>query len=467
MADNRALPVLILGVAVIASLTGGLFMADAADIVAAWLTASVAILISLAILSRIKDDRQYLIRLWLLALGLRALVATAIYYFDIRDNLAPDWFTYDSLGNFLAQIWHGDLAGGAWFTQETARFRSGWGMYYYVAAVYYVIGRNPYALQLLSCVLGAGTSVLMYRITTMIVDSRRVARLAAVLTAIAPSHLIWTSQGLKEPLITFLISVCLFYTMKLSEKMTFANAGLLLLCLFGLYSLRYYVFFVVFVAIAGALLFARKQFSTRNILQGSGLILVISLVFSYYGAGQVAQSSLDVNRLQSNRVWSAQVSESGYGGNVDISDTRQAIAYLPIGVVFFLFAPFPWMIRNFNHVVLLPELIVWWMAAPLLFYGFWLTLRYRLKVSLPLCLFTAGLTMSYGLYLTNFGTAHRMRCQLLGFLIIFTSIGWETWRARYRQRHPKGRAIVRNRNWAPARTVNGQENYVRNRWHSS
>lgn len=466
MSDNRALPILFLGVVIIASLSTGLFVADAPDIIAAWLTASVAILISLAILSRIKNERHWLIRLWLLALGLRILVGTAIYYFNIRDNLAPDWLTYDSLGAFLAQIWHGDLGGGAWFTQDTARFRSGWGMYYYVAAVYYVIGRNPYALQLLSCVFGASTAVLMYMITTMIVGSRRVGRLAALLTAIAPSHVMWTSQGLKEPLITFLLSLCLLFTMKLSEKISILNGVLILLCLFGLYSLRYYVFFVVFVAIAGALLFARKQFSTRNILQGSALLLVIGLVFSYYGAAQVAQSTLDVNRMQANRVWSAKVSESGYGGNVDISDTRQAIVYLPLGIAFFLFAPFPWMIRNFNHVVLLPELIVWWMAAPLLFYGFWLTVRYRLKVSLPLCLFTAGLTMSYGLYLTNFGTAHRMRCQLLGFLIIFACIGWETWRARSRQRHPRVQPIGGTRTLASARAANGSEHYVRNRWHS-
>ena len=70
-------------------------------------------------------------------------------------------------------------------------------------------------------------------------------------------------------------------------------------------------------------------------------------------------------------------------------------------------------------------MILWWLSAPFMLRGFWVAVRHRLKAALPLCIFTAGLTIAYALYLTNFGTAHRMRVQLLGFLIIFVGIGLE------------------------------------------
>ncbi len=78
-------------------------------------------------------------------------------------------------------------------------------------------------------------------------------------------------------------------------------------------------------------------------------------------------------------------------------------------------------------------MIVWWAAAPFLFWGFWFSFRHRLRPSLAICLFTTGLTSAYALYLTNFGTAHRMRVQILGFFIIFVCIGWHQYQLK-RQR---------------------------------
>jgi len=465
MVDGRAASFLVLILAFALCIAASTLIVSSPDLIIAIITGATGVVVGLGILGRLKDDRQFLIRLWLVALLLRILTASLIYYFDLRTNLAPDWSTYDALGDYLAEGWKGAGPGIAWVTGANARYRSGWGMYYYVAAVYYVIGRNAFALQLLSCIMGASTSVLIYRIATMVVGSRRLGRLTGILTAIAPSHLIWTSQGIKEPIITLLLTTCLFYTMRLSEKMRIFDGIVLLLSLGALYSLRYYVFFVVFIAIAGALVVTRRQFSTKQILQGSALVLLIAFIFLYYGAGDVAQQTLDINRLQANREWSAKASESGYGGSVDISDSRQAITYLPLALVYFLFAPLPWMIRNFNHVVILPEMILWWLGAPFMFYGFWLAVRHRLRASLPLCLFTAGLTISYSLYLTNFGTAHRMRCQLLGFLIIFVGIGWETVRVTLLQRRGGFRARRSIRGLAPVKAGGHWEPYVRNRWH--
>lgn len=441
MTDTRGGPAIIAIGVVLVGVIGGLFISGHDQFVAALLTGTVVTLGSLVVVNRQQEDRQFVVRLWLLAVGLRILSALAIYQLGLRDRLAPDWETYDFFGSELTRYWQeGGLTGAAWITSDIARYRSGWGMYYFVGAIYYVIGRNPLALQLVCGVAGANACVLVYKISRMVYPVQRVARLSTILATFSPSLIMWCSQGLKEPLIVFLLAAVLFLTLRLTHKLSLADGLLLLVCMLCLYSLRHYVVYVVFLAVAASLVFAARKLSPARMMQGSAAVIVLGLVFAYYGAGEVASRSLDLSRIQAGRQWSARASESGYGGNVDITDTRQALAYLPIGTVFFLFAPFPWMIRNLNHLIALPEMILWWAAAPFLFRGFWHSFRRRLRPTLAICLFTAGLTTAYALYLTNFGTAHRMRVQIFSFFIIFVSIGWhQFYLSRVRRRVAKMR----------------------------
>jgi hypothetical protein len=403
---------------------------------------TVAALIGLIIVARGGEDQRFIVRLWLTALGIRIIAAFMVYSAGMRNSIAPDWSTYDFFGDLLSRYWLGDPeVRQAWVLGAISQYRSGWGMYYYVASIYTIAGRNAFLIQLLSCVFSASACVLIYRIARFVHPEIKVARLSSILAAIAPSMVIWGSQGIKEPLIGFCLCLSLYLTLKLSNRLHLGEAVLLGLALFSLYGLRYYVSFVVLVAVCGALLLGGKRFTPLRVLQGSILVLALGFMFAFYGAGDVAERAFNLERLQSGRVWSARVSDSGYGGDVDISDTKQALSYLPLGVAYFLFAPFPWMIRNTNHILLLPELVIWWLAIPFLLLGFWHTARHRLRTSLAICLFTIGLTFAYALYLTNFGTAHRMRVQVLGFLIIFVSIGWHELRS----------ALVRRRNRAGLR----------------
>src|SRR5262249_19725893 len=153
---------------------------------------------------------------------------------------------------------------------------------------------------------------------------------------------------------TFCLCLSLYLTFKLSERLHLGEAVVLGLALFSLYSLRHYVSFVVLVTVCGALLVGGKRFTPMRVLQGSIIVFALGFMFAYYGAGDVAEHEFHFKKLQGGREWSARFSDSGYGGNVDITDTQQAISYLPLGVAFFLFAPFPWMIRNANHLLLLP-----------------------------------------------------------------------------------------------------------------
>jgi 4-amino-4-deoxy-L-arabinose transferase-like glycosyltransferase len=249
------------------------------------------------------------------------------------------------------------------------------------------------------------------------------ARTAAVLVAFSPSMILWSSQALKDAPIVFCLSLCALYTLKLREKFTLPNLLLLGIFLFGIYSLRHYAFYILFISIAGAFVIGAKNLSPLRIMQGGLLVLLLGFVFVYFGAKDVAKG-FDLRDIQARREYGAREAKSGYGGDVDITDKQAAITFLPIGLMYVLLSPFPWMI-GVRQLIIVPELVLWWLAFPFLVKGYWYALRHRLRDSFVLCLFTMGLTLVYALYQTNVGTAYRHRAQMYIFFFIFISVGWE------------------------------------------
>lgn len=382
------------------------------------------------IILRKGDDTRFLLRLFVAALAVRWIVAYWIYSKGLQGFFGGDAVSYDYFGNALCKVWQGTGdARSPWLLAQIDLHRSGWGMPYYVASIYYVIGRNPLALQLVNCALGAATCVIVYKIALRVYPEHRAARTAALLTAASPSMILWSAQGLKDAPIVFSLCMCMYCAVALRGRPELKRAVLLALSLFCLYSLRHYAAYIVLIASLGTILFAAKKFTPRRILLGGVLVLVIGLALSYFGVGSVAQTSLDLKRMQEARVWSAGVSNSGFGGDVDITDPVAALGFLPIGVLYVLFAPFPWMMTNLRQLITLPEMLAWWALIPMLISGYWVSIRERLRETFGICVFTIGLTLAYALFQSNVGTAYRHRAQLFGFFFIFIGIGLDHRRA--------------------------------------
>jgi hypothetical protein len=153
--------------------------------------------------------------------------------------------------------------------------------------------------------------------------------------------------------------------------------------------------------------------------------LVIGLAFAYIGAGNTAQQAFDLKHIQEFREWGARVTNTGFGGDVDITDPRAAVGFLPIGILYVLLAPFPWMINNLRQLITLPELLAWWAMIPLLVKGYWFGVRHRLRESFAVLLFIVSLVFAYALYQSNAGTAYRHRAQLYPFFFVLMGIGLE------------------------------------------
>ncbi|HEY3135363.1 MAG TPA: glycosyltransferase family 39 protein [Blastocatellia bacterium] len=408
------------------SLLLGIGISMAPDRAVAVLVGVIPVSLCLWVILRDKTDRLFLFRLFVAALLLRWVVAFAIHDSNQQAFFGGDALTYDAFGNELKQSWLGLVdAHAPWLTRYTTFASSGWGMFYYVASVYYVIGQNSLAIQLVNAGLGAALCIGAYKVATMIYPNQRVARAAALFTAFSPSMILWSSQALKDAPIAMCLVLCALYTLKLRHRFNTRSFLLLLVFMFCLFSLRHYAFYIVFAVTAATFLIARGKLTPLRVLQGGLLVLVIGLAFAYIGAGNTAQQAFDLKHIQEFREWGARVTNTGFGGDVDITDPRAAVGFLPIGILYVLLAPFPWMINNLRQLITLPELLAWWAMIPLLVKGYWFGVRHRLRESFAVLLFIVSLVFAYALYQSNAGTAYRHRAQLYPFFFVLMGIGLE------------------------------------------
>jgi hypothetical protein len=391
------------------------------------------------------DDRRFLMRLFLIAFLVRITIGTVIYLFNLQEFFGGDALTYDYLGSAMMQVWRGNgqyqrlidvfYVGGA---------SSGWGMLYFVGAIYHIVGRNRLAVQYVNCVLGAATAILAYLIAIELFSNRRVARVAAVLTGLFPSLIIWSCQGLKDGPIVFLLALSMTAILKLGDKFSFKYLAALSLALCSLLTLRFYVFYIVVVSALAAFLLGRRRLTAVSFARQLIVVSLISLALAYFGVSYYARQQLDVyaspEQLQRMRLDAAASAQSGFGKDIDVSTTSGAMTAIPIGFTYLILAPFPWQLGSLRQMLTLPEMVVWWLAIPLLVLGAWFTLKHRLREIAPILIFTSTLTLTYSVVQGNVGTAYRQRAQLLVFYFIFVAVGFVLIRERREARTKRQQA---------------------------
>lgn len=380
------------------------------------------------LIRRIPTHGNYLLKLFLFALLIRIFIGTAIFVFNGQDFFGGDAWTYDYYGLRQMLAWGGDRSAQTsvdWFTGTG--FASAWGMLYIVAGIYSVIGRNMLAIQLFNAVLGAATAPIIFLCAEHVFNNRRVGRVAGFAVAFYPSLVLWSSQGLKDGPTVFFLALSILATLKLGQKLSVRYLAVLVVALLGVLAFRFYVFYMMLAAIVGTFVIGMRAFTVQSMARQFVVVMVVGLSFTYFGVTRYATAQFEtygnleqLNRSRQNLATSA---KSGFGEDVDVSTTSGALSTIPSGLVYLLFAPFPWQLGSLRQSLALPEMVIWWTAFPLLILGAWFSLKYRLRQMAPILIFTSMLTLAYSVFQGNVGTAYRQRAQILVFYFIFVAVG--------------------------------------------
>src|SRR5207244_10956646 len=105
-----------------------------------------------------------------------------------------------------------------------------------------------------------------------------------------------------------------------------------------------------------------------------------------------------LQQIQRSRADAAQSAQSGFGRDVDVSTTSGALSTIPMGIIYLLFAPFPWQLGSLRQSLTLPEMVVWWASFPLLVTGLWFSITYRLRQMTAILIFNSMLTLAYSVF---------------------------------------------------------------------
>ena len=379
---------------------------------------------------RTTDEPETVAKIFLLALLMRLAVGVFIEIFDLRDFFGGDSKSYDYWGHQLTLVWAGK--GGTLSPFELHRIASlsgsGWGMNYFVAAIYFVFGRNIFIAQTICGVLGAATAPAVYVLSRKLYENRRVARTAAILIAIMPAMIVWSSQLLKDGLVLLFLVVGTIAVLKLQEKLSILAVAVLGICFVGILSLRFYIFYMVAVAAIGSLVVGTSG-RLRTFVPRLAALLLLGLGLTYFGVIRIATTDIsratDLQNVQRSRLDLARSADSGFSEESDVSTPTGALATIPVGLTFLFLAPFPWMAANLRQAVTIPETLLWYATIPFIISGLVYTIRRRFSRALPVLIFTVMLSIAYAIFQGNVGTAYRQRTQIQVFLYIFAAVGIE------------------------------------------
>jgi 4-amino-4-deoxy-L-arabinose transferase-like glycosyltransferase len=385
------------------------------------------------------DEKDFVTNVFLVAVAARIGFGLFVEVYDLRAFFGGDSVTYDSFGARIMGYWLGNVASNDielyWAASTT---NSGWGMNYLVAVLYLIFGRNIFLAQSFCGVIGAATAPLVYFCARQIFHNNRVAKVSAVAVALFPAFIIWSGQLLKDGLIVFLLVLAMTMVLQLQNKFNYAAVLLLVISLFGIMSLRFYIFYMVALAVVGSFVIGVSN-SAQSVLRRTLVLIVMGLGLTYFGV--IRNASLDyerygsLQRIQASRLNLSTAAESGFGEDVDVSTTQGALSAIPLGFAYLMLAPFPWQVSNFRQAIALPEVFLWWAMLPLMAVGFWYTVRHKLRTAFPIVLFSLMLTLAYSIYQGNVGTAYRQRTQIQVFLFMFVAVGWAIFKERQEDKH--------------------------------
>lgn len=380
------------------------------------------------LIRRIPNYGRYLLKLFLFALLIRVFIAIAIFVFNGQDFFGGDAWTYDYYGLRQMLAWGGDKSAQTSVDYFTGTgLASAWGMLYIVGAIYSIIGRNMLAIQFFNAVLGAATAPIIFLCAEHVFNNRNVARVAGLAVGFYPSLVLWSSQGLKDGPTVFFLALSILATLKVGQSLNLRYLAVLIVSLVGVLAFRFYVFYMMLAAIIGSYIMGMKALTAQSMARQFVVVLVIGLSLTYFGITRYATAQFEtygnLEQLNRSRQNLATAAKSGFGQDVDVSTTSGALTTIPSGLVYLLFAPFPWQLGSLRQSLTLPEMVVWWAAFPLLILGAWFSLRYRLRQMAPILIFTSMLTLAYSVFQGNVGTAYRQRAQVLVFYFIFVAVG--------------------------------------------
>ena len=364
-------------------------------------------------------ERAYLRRLIAYGFLVRVVVALVLEWTGYSRRFAPDEATYAADGWPIGLWWAGELLVKPWrltLDQPLAYF-------YLNGASYYLFGPTQIPLKMLNAFVGAFSARYLYLLARDLFGVS-VARRATTLFVYFPSLILWSALNIRDTWVVLLVLFTSAKSLQLARGYSHLALVQLLLAVYAITHFRDYLFYVVALPPVIAVLIARRGHLVRNFVIASLAALAVVVLLQQGVVRKKTASRMSLEGLSQTRQEMA-TGASAFHGQVDVSTPAKALAFLPIGVAYFLLSPFPWEITSTLKLFSLPEMILIYSLVPAALRGIAHCARERFRDCFQVLLLTGLLTVSYSLGEGNVGTLYRHRAQVLGFYLVFAAVGKE------------------------------------------
>ncbi len=379
-------------------------------------------------LSHEEDNAQ---RKWLAAVvavgGVARVFMIGLVYGVLNPYLfAPDTASYEYQGEALVSFW----AGLAPAPVIAASWQKGYALLN--AGAITMLGEPTWFMVVLNVFAALWTVLLTYFITRRCFGIRA-ARFAAVLTAVFPSMILWSVLNIRDAITMAVVTMLVLMAIRAYGRLRLRDLVWFGLGLLALSTLRDYMGFLVIAGIAlgyfGAL---RPGRVVSTFVVGIAASLVVIMVLERAGIFSPDVLTNPVSDVQRMRLGLQQdfvqgTAGSAFGTDVEINSVGDMARYLPVGLTFFLFAPFPWSITSILQLTTLPEVLLWYLLVPFVVMG----LRDAGRKESAATLLPIGVLVltvcTYALVEGNFGTAYRHRAQVMPLFFVLAGQGLARW----------------------------------------
>lgn len=298
--------------------------------------------------------------------------------------------------------------------------------YSYLMAPFYAVAPTTVTVELVNGLLGALVVFNVYRITKRL-HTRSWALVPTLLVAAYPSFIHYTSILMRDALIIFLISELVYLLVKWITIGKTPWLSIIVVAFLVFLRPENLAFLLPTITVA-VLLKNDIRLSSLQTISVSGVLFIggsiIVAIMRRLLPEEIPTPSPEA--LSARRTWLARDSgeiSGNYLSSVTFDSWGDVIVFAPIGAVYFLLVPFPWMIdlsNPFMIIALIENIFLLYPAVIVLL----ARLRYPTTLSqaevLLLVTLLFGIT-SYGLVEGNMGPAMRHRLQFTFLIFILAA----------------------------------------------
>ena len=335
-----------------------------------------------------------------------------------------------------------------------------WDSYFlakFISIIYTLLDRSPIMANMFSLGLGTATVFLIYRLA-FIIWGKRAALQAGWISAVFPTLVLYSSILMRETYVIFFLSYTLIKCVNCinsNNKSDFIKSvlGFCVVSLFhapmilGLFIFLIFIFFQILKRNNYFIHFKKKNLPHVFILP----IILVPFIAFYLGLFSIpkignlknfgdldrnAKEIVDISKLSiiDRLLWKIKKStrstdlssysiESGEGAKYPkwtVPNNGIELIYLtPVRIFYFLYSPFPWDIKNFNHLMGAFDSIFY------IYLSFCILRNHKNLQKKPEIKFLITIflmyTLVYSFGVGNFGTAIRHRLKFLSLLIVIAA----------------------------------------------